>query len=400
MEIGNKNSYCSAIDCLSAMYYYAALKHLNQQQNTGKDAKQEAVGAVSNSPEKPSEEEKPMSNSLETFDVVENDIPKQSNDIDDQSDQFKSNETQGASCKPENESANAVESKSFQSSCLSHKEACFFAHKLLWNSQVRKLELQETLLYIQRAMSALIAKHKPKPVRIETNMEDTAAKSDVVDNASGNEVNGHLSFVPQPSILRTPSGEYLHMKPGAALSGKSPLHSPRKLNFGNGDSCEKFEEMMPAIAETELDTTDMSASGVMTQSGIIQTRIYTKAHNIFSTEMAQSTVSISGEADDDSNVINFPDSDPQTDGAKQMDTDLQIDSNANQEKDGVPDGKVDVKSSDVPPVSGKDTPSRWHLEPVDRRYQLEGIGVPQLSQEQQRVTSELHDITCMIKVSK
>ena len=254
---------------------------------------------------------------------------------------------------------------------LPEKKLYQLSQKLLWNIQVRKLELHETLFYIQKAMKMMINRHQKQ--QGDQNMKGGEEDND--ENSGQYDSLGQRQLLSTPpSICRSISGEYLHMKPGSTSFLKSPLSSPRSSprryispNGKQRKRCDSdgHEEMMPSIDENGSNSPEGDlALDSMTHSGIVQTRIYAKAHNIFSTEMSQSTEADAGESN-------------------------------NTEKDvtsHLPDTNIDERCQ-----SAK-LQKKLHNQPLDTRYTGEYVTVSTLSTEHQRVTTELHEVTCMMKV--
>ena len=253
---------------------------------------------------------------------------------------------------------------------LPEKKLYRLSQKLLWNAQVKKLELHETLFYIQKAMKTMINKHQKQ--QSNQNMGEDEGNSE--HPGQYNSMGQRQLLSTPPSICRSIGGEYLHMKPGSTSFLKSPLSSPRSSprryispNGKRRKRCDSdgHEEMMPSIDENESSSTEEnSIIDPMTHSGIMQTRIYAKAHNIFSTEMSQST---------------------EADAEEPHNTERNVASH-------LPDTTIDesCRSSVLQ--------KKLHNQPVDTRYNADFVTVSMLSAEHQRVTTELHEVTCMMKV--
>ena len=254
---------------------------------------------------------------------------------------------------------------------LPEKQFYQLSQKLLWNIQVRKLELHETLLYIQKTMKMMINRHQKQQ---GNQIMKRAEEGNDEDSGQYNSIGQRQLLSTPPSICRTISGEYLHMKPGSTSFLKSPLSSPRSSprryispNGKQRKRCDSdgHEEMMPSIDENGSNSPEGDlAMDSMIHSGIVQTRIYAKAHNIFSTEMSQST-------EVDAGVPN------------------------NTEKEGtshLPDTNIDESCQSA------ELEKKLHNQPLDTRYTGEYVTVSTLSEEHQRVTAELHEVTCMMKV--
>ena len=366
--------FCTSHDCLSAFYYLAVLRgHLVKKAHADvNDVNNIDTVAETNYPGKDENDTKrDMQEVTETFDILseKNLNAKSGTTLGEQivsaASTYDSVQTgvleNGDSCSPED--------SHFLS--LPEKKLYRLSQKLLWNAQVRKLELHETLLYIQKAMKMMINKHQKQ--QGNQNMDGDEEGNSEEPGQCNNMGQRQLLSTP-PSICRSISGEYLHMKPGSTSFLKSPLSSPRlsprRYISPNGKQrkrCDSdgHEEMMPSIDENESSSTEEnSIMDSMTHSGIMQTRIYTKAHNIFSTEMSQST---------------------EADAEEPRNTERDVTSH-------LMDTNIDESCQSA------EFQKKLHNQPVDTRYTAECVTVSMLSTEHQRVTGELHEVTCMMKV--
>ena len=355
---------------MAAFYHYAVLRDSVDNKS---QVQRSNIGSRKTNKSEDDNSKSELSESLETFDVLEGE---------------NLNEAETKKCTEETDPTASGASTDDQTNesisrgkgdvaALSDQHVHTLSQKLLWHSQVKKLELQETLIYIQKAMKMMINKHKvPCSEQNAEHVKDCDVSMQGTENLSS----GKTMLTP-PSICRTISGEYLHMKPGNASFTRSPLprQSPRRYFSTEGNQrkrCDSdgHEEMMPCIEKNGPDlTTEGSSLDTMTRSGIMQTRIYTKAHNIFSTEMSQSTSSDIEKSPTSTNgtvekIVTF--GLPENDGAANSDNEIKTTAFRNQ----------------------------LQKQPLDTRYCGEDISVSVLSAEYQRVTAELHDITCMMKV--
>lgn len=367
--VGNTSDFCTSFDCLAAFYHYAVLR--DSVDNKSQVLQSNIRSRKTNKSEDDNSKSE-LSESLETFDVLEGENLKEA-EIKICTEE--TNPTASAASTDDQPNESICRGKG-DAAVLSDQHVHVLSQKLLWHSQVKKLELQETLTYIQKAMKIMINKHK-----VNYSEQNTEHVGDCNVNMQGTENlgSGKMMLTP-PSICRTISGEYLHMKPGNATFTRSPSprQSPRRYFSTEGNQrkrcdSEGHEEMMPCIEENGTDlTTEGSSLDTMTRSGIMQTRIYTKAHNIFSTEMSKST---SSDIEKSPTITN--------------DTVEKIVTFGLPENAGAANSDNEIKT----------TAFRNQLQkPLDTRYCGEDISVSVLSAEYQRVTAELHDITCMTKV--
>ena len=295
--VENESAFCTSFDCLGAHYYHAVLVHY-----TAKSAQQTDNGGV------------------------------QKQDIDDSS--IKRSDQLHSGDGTESEECASMSDKPADLRPLSSKQAQELAQRLLWNTQIKKLALEEALVYINRATIALINQYQ-----------------DVQEDSTGGEsekhkVRGSVMLTP-PSICRTVSGEYLHMKPGHALFIKSPFASPaERAEHETRDRCDSggYEVMMPCIDEDAVASDQINPRP--TENITLQDKLS------LSSPLARSA----HEPDAASNFFV-----PETEERE---------------------GRVDVS----------------RREPVDLQYKSHNITVTKLSQEQQRVTAELHDVMCKMKV--
>ena len=354
---------------MAAFYYYAVIRDSvdkeNERSNNG-----DMEETVSRSK---------MSESLETFDVVEEEkLNKACSEVTEQT-----NEKTSVNKSYLTNSCDVANSNILK---MSDQHVHELSQKLLWHTQVKKLELQETLTHIQKAMKIMINKHNMQ----HSNQNKENLESDDVNLENDGNVSSCKVLLTPPSICRSVSGEYLHMKPGSACFTSSPFslpkQSPRRQftpesNRRKRCDSEGHEEMMPCIDENGSDITDeRNSPDKMSYSGIMQTRIYTKAHNIFSAEMSQSTSS-----NLDMSPIHEPNNANNT-----VKSSVTFDVS---EKEKIGTENSDDKTKSIL------FRNRLHEQPLDTRYCGEDITVPMLSAEYQRVTAELHDFTCMMKVS-
>ena len=363
--VGNTADFCTSYDCLSAFYYHAVLRyavksHLDESRLRHVDD----VGTSDHS-----RDETRLGDSLQNPVYETSDSAPQKN-LSGKTEKGLNEGISSESLRPIS-TENDEEYTSYNAKAsswlfnLPKEKMHLLSKKLLWNSQVRKLELQEAMFYIQRAMKAMISKHQNQQNRQMA--EETLEHSNEDPLLCKNYGSGYFLSTP-PSICRSVSGEYLHMKPGSASYIKSPFSSPKdsprrhtsaNRNLRKRCDSDGHEEMMACIDEDELGTKNVNVDS-MTQSGIVQTRIYEKALNIFSTDMCQSA-----EAD-----IVEP-----VNGKATLTSDLPI-----------------VTFNTHCQSAPKENQS------LDTKYIGENVTLSTLSAEYQRVTAELHEVTCMMKV--
>lgn len=269
---------------------------------------------------------------------------------------------------------------------------------LLWDSQAKRNQLLAASQEIQRALARLTANHKQN--------------GELSYNAAG-----HYLTAP-PALQRSISGEYMHMKPGSPQDSPVkdlPYLAKNRISTGSIDEeCEWMEmrdpNIEPAIEENHaLEDTSVS----MTQSGIMQTRIYSKAHEIFSGMSQSGCESVTSLSHDQSNGEPAAPSNPNITISDQRRTnaDNSLSFGLASHGDCIenrPSNQINLEEPVSSDINGARTDDAftsplsqdtdWLDLPIDLKYCDPRVTLSDLSMEQVKVNKELHNLTCQLQV--
>ncbi len=319
----------------------------------------------------------------------------------------------------ETDSMDNTESVQLPQYTVSSADMLFLAKKLLWDSQVKKLELDAALIHVRRALSK-----KDPP----------AGGGDGVDGVDYCK-NGGLT---PPSIFRTMSGEYLHMKPGLQPSpaGSPRVSRPHRALISPGpwgeprSRCDSFGHVPMATIEEDhakASTLEDAASPISEREECrrvvqevpkVEYIVSNDAKDVRCVDDGQETLShaasennaaaVTFGLDDGTNVAT-----PENQLTTQKTTgELDSVTNSDGPMDSETGGSGSQDNHSIPATEAKDLASAGACSPqgdsemvttvdrtlpVDVRFKTEATWEA-LRGEERHIVRQLHDVTCKIKV--
>ena len=445
--VSNDTRSCTSVDCLAACYYLAVVQHLvanpgdakldddadsqngsvtdtelNGMQN-GTDACHDTLSEVSNGKELSDAAEKASLESPEStkavviiVDSAEDSVKPLS--VSETSSLDKSLEAMhlssydmvpedvtvetAAEDAPSEGEVGKSEPKAVPKYILCTGSMKILAWSLLWDLHARRNHVVASLHELQRALARVQA------TKSEQGTEHTL---DVPDY-----------LVAPPVIQRSLSGEYMHMKPGSPRVSpvKDMAMAKRISNSSIEEEGEWMEMRDPTIPEctTENSTGHQdevsgscgssgepaaaatAADSSMTDSSILQTRIYSKAHQIFS-GLSQSGC----EGMEKSDIVNNGLPTTSDEPSEHITDDVKLTYRSGYFDNDVVNGRCDdtkeSKDNDIT-ISKYSLSSSysWRDLPIEKKYADSRATLKDLTFEQIRLNKELHNLTCQIQVSE